>query len=228
MVRCADCGFTYVSNPRADTADHAQVTDVRDPGDRRRYHHILRLLRRRLMGKADARVVEVGCGFGGLGVLLARHFRYVAVEPSPTTARFAARRGLDVRQQLFCPDPEFAHADAVIFDNVLEHVVDPLTLLHHAHTTLREGGLVVVIVPNRDDVRQLLPGWRNANHWIPPDHINYFTRRHLRGLLVASSFTNVRGFGFEPLACADWRYWPRAALELISLHPFGLNVWATK
>ena len=226
IVRCASCGFTFVANPRTDTADHLDEIPESDPGDRRRYHHILALLRRRLA--AESKVIEVGSGFGSLGVLLSPHFNYLGVEPAHGIASYAAARGISVREQLFSAAPEFKDARAVIFDNVLEHVADPLGLLRTAHACLVPGGLVVVIVPNRWDMRQLIPRWRDANHWIPPDHINYFTKRHLTRALRASGFSSVRPFGTQVLRREDGRYWLRGAMEDLRILPFGLNVWGKK
>jgi hypothetical protein len=89
---------------------------------------------------------------------------------------------------------------------------------------LRPGGVLVVIVPNRFDARQMIPSWRAANHWIPPEHINYFTPRSLRRTLEQLDL-EVRSFGFSALERADWKYWPRATGERLGVFPWGLNVY---
>jgi SAM-dependent methyltransferase len=226
IVRCSACGFVFVANPRHDTADHLDAVPEEDPGDRPRYHHVLALLSQHL--PEGSKVIEVGSGFGTLGTLLSRRFTYIGLEPAHGIASYAAARGIDVREQLFLPSPEFKSARAIVFDNVLEHVVDPLGLLRTAYACLAADGLVVIVVPNRWDLRQIIPSWRDANHWIPPDHINYFTRRHLAKALQLSGFVSMRGFGTEVLGADDGRFWLRGGLERIHVHPFGFNVWATK
>ncbi len=113
-----------------------------------------------------------------------------------------------------------------MLDNVLEHVREPRELVATALSALRPGGMFVIIVPNRYGMRRVVPSWRRERHWIPPDHINYFTARN-----VASLFERVglkpRAFGFAPLRLPDYKYFPRAALETMGLSPFGHNYYAT-
>ena len=98
-------------------------------------------------------------------------------------SKFGQQHGVDIVHDFFTPETAPA-ADAIVIDNVLEHVIDPQRLLADAVATLRPGGLDVVIVPNRDDLRQLVPSWRDARHWIPPDHINYFSMSDVKRMFA--------------------------------------------
>ena len=86
--------------------------------------------------------------------------------------------------------------DAIVIDNVLEHVEHPAALARMAVDALRAGGLLVVIVPNIRDVRQLLPRWRRRHHWRPHHHINYFSAHDLRRLFAHHGM-QPRFFGLE-------------------------------
>ena len=44
-------------------------------------------------------------------------------------------------------------ADAIVIDNVLEHVAEPARMLDTAAASLNPGGLLIVITPNVDDIR---------------------------------------------------------------------------
>ena len=80
-------------------------------------------------------------------------------------------------------------------------------LLADAVATLRRGGLAVVIVPNRDDLRQAVPSWRDARHWIPPDHINYFSMTDVKRMFAHCGL-DAQPFGFRALTMSDYRYFP--------------------
>lgn len=149
---------------------------------------------------------------------------YVGFEPSATVAAVARNRGVDMRAELFESNSLAEPVGAVVLDNVIEHLVDPMGLLESCVHALRPEGILVVIVPNRHDIRQLIPRWRESNHWIPPEHINYFTPASLRRTLGQLNL-EVHPFGFGALEFADWKYWPRALGEKVGLFPFGLNFY---
>src|SRR5262245_8889520 len=129
LVRCTRCRFVYVSNPRGERFE----TDETAPADvpaRARHRQIKRICDRRFTRDANAhlrRVVEIGAGWGGLARIFESddRYRYVGLEPSAARARFCRGRGLNVRQGMFDgPCSLDGPADAIVIDNVLEHVTD--------------------------------------------------------------------------------------------------------
>lgn len=82
--------------------------------------------------------------------------------------------------------------DAVWLGNVLEHVLDPIALLHSLRKLVRPGGLLVVTVPNDGNCYheslledKIIP----ARWWIAiPDHISYFTAESLKNIAKATGW----------------------------------------
>jgi SAM-dependent methyltransferase len=137
------------------------------------------------------RVLEVGCGTGGLGRLLKASGHHVTgIELVPEAAE-AARSVLD---NVLTADVEVAGLpfapgsfDAVIFADVLEHLVDPWLTIRQAAEVLAPGGVVVASVPNlqnADVLWRLVRGrWEYRERGITDfGHLRFFTLQTIRGL----------------------------------------------
>lgn len=107
---------------------------------------------------APKNILEVGCGRGTLLEYLKKNgFAVEGIEPSEIFPKEARERGITVHAGMFgqvvekegwlekSTEKKF---DAVIFSNVLEHVMDPEATLELAGKLLAKGGLLVVRVPN--------------------------------------------------------------------------------
>jgi SAM-dependent methyltransferase len=234
IERCARCDFLYVSNPSGTTFDHVQNAPAQVP-EKARHRQIKRVCDKVLKGRArpgtPLRVVEVGGGWGGLAQVFSRDptWQYTGFEPSAARAAFGRDRGFDMREGLFDGSGAAGIADAVVFDNVLEHVEDPRGLVRDAIATLRAGGVLVVIVPNRHDVRRFHPAWRRRHYWQPHCHINYFSKSDLDGLFAAHGM-KPRFFGFEAVGGLrdDVGLLPRVVADRLGVHVLGLNAYGIK
>jgi SAM-dependent methyltransferase len=144
------------------------------------------------------RVLEVGCGEGRLGALLKRRgCRVAGLELVPEAAERARERldevaTADVEADGFPFSP--GSFDAVIFADVLEHLVDPWRVLREAAALLVPGGAVVASIPNvqnLDVVRRLLTGrfeYRERGI-LDRGHLRFFTLHSTRGLFAQAGLT---------------------------------------
>ena len=145
------------------------------------------------------RVLEIGCATGQLGRLLkARGHHVTGVELVPDVAK-QARPWLDevhiadVEQGLPFPPASF---DAVIFADVLEHLIDPWRVLRAAARLLSPDGCVVASIPNfqhHSVLRGLLRGrWEYRDHGIADrGHLRFFTLRTIHGLFAQAGLEVV-------------------------------------
>ncbi len=146
------------------------------------------------------RVLEVGCARGGLGGLLkARGHHVTGIELVPEAA-VEARGRLDhvvtgdVETDGF-PFPAESF-DAVIFADVLEHLVDPWRVLREAAGVLAPGGVVVASIPNLqngDVLWRLVRGrWDYRERGITDfGHLRFFTLATIRGLFAQAGLSVV-------------------------------------
>jgi 2-polyprenyl-3-methyl-5-hydroxy-6-metoxy-1,4-benzoquinol methylase len=99
------------------------------------------------------RILEIGCGEGNFGAMLKTEMKLEVwgIEYQQSRASEAATK-LD---KVLCGDvfelidqvPE-AYFDAIVCNDVLEHLLDPYKVLGKAKTKLAQGGVVVSSIPN--------------------------------------------------------------------------------
>ncbi len=219
--RCSGCAFEYIA-PRPTPQETASFYDIGgyytqggfDPAasvvargflSRLRDHLAWRLDRsddlidvitRRL--PSGASIVDIGSGDGSQITLLSqRGFRMTGVERD---TRSVSLQGEST--QIFEGSAEALPAqlprgsfDAVMFKQVLEHLVDPVGALRNAAQLLEPGGVMFIEVPNNESAIAQQSGL-SWEHMDVPRHINFFTLETLQatataaGLAVEGSFFN--------------------------------------
>ena len=77
--------------------------------------------------------------------------------------------------------------DVINLSNVLEHVIDPISILNNLKNLLTKNGILVITVPN--DFSKLQNYLKTNNYidndfWVaPPEHLTYFTLDSLKNLI---------------------------------------------
>lgn len=133
-------------------------------------------------------LLDVGCGAGAFGRRLKADrpdLEVWGVEMVPEAAA-EARDGLDRVVVGAYPEviPELGRTfDVVVFNDVLEHVVDPWATLAATHPLLAPEGVVIASVPNVRNWRTIIDlvrhgRWEHVERGIHDvDHVRWFTRR---------------------------------------------------
>jgi len=100
-------------------------------------------------GGVHGRVLDVGCGTGGILLSLAGDAAVVGVDYEELALRFCRDKGLEavVRGSALALPFEDASFDACVTLDVLEHVDDEQLLLGELRRVLRPGGRAVISVP---------------------------------------------------------------------------------
>ncbi|HEX3434710.1 MAG TPA: class I SAM-dependent methyltransferase [Solirubrobacteraceae bacterium] len=158
---------------------------------------------------APLRVLDVGCGEGQLTAAVARAGHAVVgvdVAEEPLRRARAQHAGLDLRLLDIDGEWPFADAsfDAVWAGETIEHVADTAGWLSQLRRVLRSGGSLLASTPAHGRLRMLalaLSARATDEHFDPrSDHLRFYTRRTLAGLLAEFGFEriDVRAAGGPP------------------------------
>lgn len=201
LVACAACDFAYADTP-AGQADYdlyyQQLAKYggptgsgagRDPADMLRLEALASRLEAWLPGPG-ARVLDVGCGGGGLlAVLGDRGYRHAeGLDPDPVAVRSAQRSGLQVREGLASQALSLyagRQFDLIVLSHVAEHLRD-LDWLPRLSTLLAPGGSLYIEVP---DPRGYRCDPRPPYYYFDSEHINHFSPQALGRLFATAGLT---------------------------------------
>jgi 2-polyprenyl-3-methyl-5-hydroxy-6-metoxy-1,4-benzoquinol methylase len=154
------------------------------------------------------RVVDVGCGLGGfLLSMRAAGAQPLGVEISREAREFARQHlGLPVYEDLSQCLAQTGPVDAIVLNDLVEHLADPAGLLGSAVAALRPGGVLAIWTPNGGAAGASLA---SAREWVgfrvDLEHLQYFSARSI--LLLAGKLgltvEHLETTGFPILAGID-------------------------
>lgn len=165
----------------------------------------------RLPLDCTARILEVGCGTGATGALAlarGRASHYAGIELFPA----AAEEAREVLSEVVTGDIESielpwqpASFDALILSEVLEHLVEPWSVLRRLAGVVRPGGLVLASSPNVAHwrvIRELVLGRFELKDQGVFDrtHLRWFTPRSFAGMFERAGFAVCHVGPVTPLA----------------------------
>lgn len=154
-------------------------------------------------------ILDVGCAVGGFGEILKsrRSCEVWGIEINEEAANIAAQK-LDkvicaaFDETLELPNGRF---DCIIFNDVLEHLVDPYSALLYAKTLLNPQGKIVASIPNVryfDNIWKLIVNrdWEYTQHGIlDRTHLRFFTDKSILKTFQDSGYQVDSIEGINPL-----------------------------
>jgi 2-polyprenyl-3-methyl-5-hydroxy-6-metoxy-1,4-benzoquinol methylase len=163
------------------------------------------------------RVLDVGCGKGNFGEALkrSRNLEVWGLEPVAAAAAEAAKKLDHVIEGVFDPTAGLPAEsfDAIIFNDVLEHLFEPAAALEFARTLLKPDGAVVASIPNIRHFPNLWDlvargEWGYADSGIlDRTHLRFFTRRSIATLLAGGGLKIEQIEGINPYLDATPQKW---------------------
>jgi SAM-dependent methyltransferase len=202
LVQCRKCGLAYI-NPRPDETEikqyypkryylrlgAAEFTQEYIKIMEKSFQARLRLIQR---FKKSGRLLEIGCGDGHfLRYLKERGYEVFGLDTSEFAVSLAQEnvgKPQIFKGQIFEARYPEGFFDVICLFEVLEHLHNPASVLKEARRTLKNGGILVITVPNFASLERIILGdcWYGVD---APRHLYHFTKKTLRLILEKSGFT---------------------------------------
>ncbi len=238
VLRCLQCSLTFVHPvpEGAALAGHYDGDYYREWIEHQRKRRAA-MWRKRLDRVEKAahrgRLLDVGCGEGMfLCEAAARGWMTWGTELSPYAARYASTA---LGREIFCGELYDASFPQEFFDvvtlwHVLEHVREPARYLAEIRRVIRPGGLLVIAVPNVDDLLmqaayRIVRG-RPLRLFSKEDreiHLYHFSARTIGMYLERFGFSAIR-IGPDYGIVEPGKKWLNFA-AVIPYHLFGLKMF---
>jgi 2-polyprenyl-3-methyl-5-hydroxy-6-metoxy-1,4-benzoquinol methylase len=196
------------------------------------YGHTVRKAIAPFIPESAQRLLDVGCHTGGFGEGLKslREVEIWGVEPNVEAASYASLLLNKVLCEPFdstttVPDNYF---DVVVFNDVLEHLVDPWSALMLAKKKLRPGGCIVASIPNflhKENLLHILldRNFEYQNAGIrDKTHLRFFTKKSAQQLFIDCGCRVEKSVGVNE----DW--WSPSLLSRMAYRLFSTQLQETK
>ncbi len=160
--------------------------------------------------------LEFGCGFGGFSSLLKERFNTEswAVEINKEAAQDAAKKldkviNNDAAKSLnYLPDNYF---DCIILFDILEHLIDPFSLLGALKTKLTKKGVIIASIPNIRYYRTLFDlvvkgNWDYKDQGVlDKTHLRFFTYKSIVKMFNLLDFQILLIEGIHPTSSRTFK-----------------------
>lgn len=204
IVSCNNCDFIFTT-PIPSKEELDTFYNTFDYKDKSLTEKVIRSDAKRSLRKIDlytnrkGELLDIGCGRGYfLDEARELGWNTYGVDTSRVMVDFAEKR---LRLNVFNSDIFSFQSDKlfdlVTLNQVVEHFSNPENLIIQCSKYLRHGGLMYIATPNAKSISaRVLKD--NFDHFIPPEHLSYFSQHTLQRLLQKQ--------GFKVLYTGSWSY----------------------
>jgi 2-polyprenyl-3-methyl-5-hydroxy-6-metoxy-1,4-benzoquinol methylase len=147
----------------------------------------------------DLRVLDFGCGLGGLTRFLSQAgWNAVGFEDDGFARQWMRAEGLPIVDHL---EPD--SFDVIFAIEVVEHLVDPVPVLRLLRSSLKPGGRLIITTGNLAKAKKPLHAWSYAS--VPEVHVTFWTPHSWSTALRAGGFTSSAHVSALPASITQYK-----------------------
>jgi SAM-dependent methyltransferase len=167
------------------------------PETKSRNNHIFRVIKRLKV----KRVLDVGCGTGSLvGFLNKNHYQAYGIDILKNNIDYAREHYGNYFNHVSVYDINYfkrykGYYELIILNCIYEHLEYPTEALKTVSAALRNGGYILILVPNNEAVSGLMKGFVRTTE--APDHRWLFTPNSLKTALLPPDINLVKCFTYS-------------------------------
>jgi len=205
LARCKNCGMIWDffppenlqaqydkryfinENPKGGYANYFEGMAV----NKKTFSNRLKKIEKRF-GKG--KLLDVGCALGDC-LKEAKRLGWEEIEGleiSDYAYKFAKKRGLKVKKGALSNNTYAKNSfDIVLYQDVIEHVTDPVDEFKRVYRILKPEGLIYLVTPDVEGLwsKLLGPLWY---HYKPVEHVTYFSQGTMKHALKNAGFNNIK------------------------------------
>ena len=204
LAKCLNCTVVWDYFPPSNTAaiyDKSYFVNDNPKGGYANYFEGMRINRRTFKDRLKkiekkigrkGKLLDVGCALGDC-LVEAKRLGWVGaegIEISDYGFNTAKSRGVKVRKGILDKRIKANTYDIVIYQDVIEHIPDPVGELKKVFRVLKPGGYIFLVTPNIGGIWSKILG-RLWYHYKPTEHLIYFSHSSIKSALKEAGFTAV-------------------------------------
>lgn len=196
VVKCEDCGLVYVDPQPSHERINEYYTELNEntktgaicQSEVEKKHCIKRLSKIKQYIKGGV-ILDYGCGISPFSNLAKREgFDCYGFDLDKEAIEICKKNGISMLAE---EEIKKNHFDVITLSQVLEHIPYPKYKLEWLRTKLREGGMLLIEVPNINSLNSKLQG-KNWFYYRIPYHLTYFSMKTLSRMLEEVGFKIIK------------------------------------
>jgi 2-polyprenyl-3-methyl-5-hydroxy-6-metoxy-1,4-benzoquinol methylase len=148
--------------------------------------------------ESSKKILDIGCGAGIFGSQLIANDREIwGIEPDSNSALLASEKLFKVltgKIEDILSDLPDNYFDAIFFNDVLEHLIDPWNIIQKIKAKLTENGKLICSIPNVRYIRNLGHllvdrDWEYEDKGIRDStHLRFFTKKSIKKFVTSCGY----------------------------------------
>lgn len=203
LSRCRKCSMVWDHSPAEDLLaqyDTTYYTNDNPKGGYANYYEGMKIskntfrhrLRKIAKKYGKGSILDVGCAFGDCLVEAKKMgwSKAHGVEVSAFARSQARKKNLKVYKGPLRKAKLQGTYDVIIYQDVIEHIIDPVEELRNAKKYLKKNGILLLITPDIGGfwAKIMRSLWY---HYKPGEHVTYFNKQSMRKALKIAGFKNI-------------------------------------